>query len=295
MKSALRIETKDAVPMDPRTDLPAQFLGGVVAAAHEPLRILDHIPASPMEGPSIEFIAHTSTVGSAGMVAAGGAKPQVQFITTPTILTARKIALWTALLDENLDDFPTFAAYIANELQRLIVDTENDQVLNGDGTGENLKGLLHQTGILTRDHTADVTADPDATGLDTMEMAIADLRTGAAFVDPDMIVMHPTTWSKLRRTKDGQGRYILNPDPSSSEANTLWGIPVLPTTTCAVGTSLVANLEKGAQAFQRKGFVIETTNSAGDAFTTNQTLFRAEERLTLGSPRPAALLKVTNL
>lgn len=294
-KQTLRLNVETKAAMDPASLLPAGLLPGIVSFPHEPVRLLDHIPATPMAGPSVEFIAHTSTTGSAGMVAKGGTKPEVEFNTAATILVARKIAGWASLLDEDLFDFPTFASYLQNELSRVIVDVENDQVLNGDGTGENLLGLFHQTGILTRDHTADVTADPNATGLDTLEMAIADLRTGPAFVDPDAIVLHPATWSKLRRTKTTYGQYILNADPSSAEANSLWGIPVLATTTCAVGSALVANLEQGAQAFVRQGFTLEVSNSSGTSFITNTTVFRAEERLTIGSSRPKALLAVSNL
>jgi len=169
-----------------------------------------------------------------------------------------------------------------------VTDVENTQVLTGDGTGQNLLGLLNVSGILTRLKGTD-------TNLDAMEQAIADLRTGAAFCEPDAVVIHPTSWSIIRRTKDTQGRYLLNADPSSVEANMLWGIPVLATTSMPVGTALVANLEQGAQAFVRQGFTIDMSNQSGTSFTTNTTLVRAEERLTLGSPRPAALLKVTGI
>ena len=285
-KQAMRIETKAA--MDPAALLPAQLLPGIVSFAHEPVRVLDHIPATPMGGPSIDFISHTSTTGAQGMVAKGGAKPEVEFNTSAMILTARKIAGWCSLFDEDLADFPQFTAYLQNELIRVVTDVENTQVLTGDGTGQNLLGLLNVSGILTRLKGTD-------TNLDAMEQAIADLRTGAAFCEPDAVVIHPTSWSIIRRTKDTQGRYLLNADPSSVEANMLWGIPVLATTSMPVGTALVANLEQGAQAFVRQGFTIDMSNQSGTSFTTNTTLVRAEERLTLGSPRPAALLKVTGI
>jgi len=274
--------------MDPAALLPAQLLPGIVGFAHEPVRVLDRIPASPMAGPSIDFISHTSTTGAPGMVAKGGAKPEVEFNTSATILTARKIAGWCSLFDEDLADFPQFTSYIHSELVRVVTDVENTQVLTGDGTGQNLLGLLNVVGILTRAKGAD-------TNLDAMEQAIADLRTGAAFCEPDTIVIHPTSWSLIRRTKDTQGRYLLGDNPASTEANSLWGIPVLATTSMAVGTALVANLEQGAQAFVRQGFTIEMSNQSGTSFTTNTTIVRAEERLALGSPRPAALLKLTGI
>lgn len=291
-KSAIRLDLSMKSPMAPAAQLAPQMLPGLVSLAHEPARVLDHIPASSMAGPSIEFISHTSTTGGAGMVAAGTAKPEATLVTAQTILTARKIAVVASVVDESIADFAGFAGYVGTELQRLIVDVENDQVLNGSGTGENLLGLLKQTGILTRAKGTD-------TALDAMEQAITDLRSGPAFCDADTIVLHPTTWSSMRRSKDTQGRYLLNADPSASEANSLWGIPVVVTTQIAAGTALVANLEQGAQAFQRQGFTIETTNSAtiggADAFTSNLTVFRAEQRLALGSQRPAALCKVTGL
>jgi HK97 family phage major capsid protein len=211
-KQAMRIETKAA--MDAASLLPAQLLPGIVGFAHEPVRILDHIPATPMSGPSVDFIAHTSTTGAPGMVAKGGAKPEVEFNLVASILTARKIAGWCSLFDEDLLDFPQFTSYLQNELVRVTTDVENTQVLTGDGTGQNLLGLLNVSGILTRAKGAD-------TNLDAMEQAIADLRTGPAFCEPDAVVIHPTSWSIIRRSKDSQNRYLLNPDPSSIEANTL--------------------------------------------------------------------------
>ena len=285
-KSTMRIETKAA--MDPGTLIPAQLLPGLVDLRFEPVRILDHIPATPMAGPSVDFISNTSATGVAGMVARGAAKPEVEFNTVATILTARKIAAWSSILDESLADFHGFASYVQNELIRAITNAENTQVLSGDGTGENLLGLLNVSGILTRLKGTD-------TNLDAMEQAIADLRTGPAFVEPDAIVIHPASWSIIRRSKDSQLRYLLNPDPSSVEANSLWGIPVLATTSMPVGTALVANLEQGAQAFIRQGPVLEMSNQSGTSFTTNTTLIRCEERLALGSPRPSALLKVTGI
>jgi HK97 family phage major capsid protein len=295
-KQNLRIETKTAMSgYDNLDQLPPSLLPGIVSKQHEPVRLLDHIPASPMAGPAIEFISYGATSGGAGVVARGAAKPELTIPTVAKILTARKIAVTTAVVDEVLFDFQSFTQYIQVELLRAITDAENNEVLNGIGTGEHLTGLLVASGILTRDHAADVVTDATATGLDTLEMAITDLRTGSSFTEPDAIVMNPATWGKLRRTKTSYGQYLLNADPASSEANSLWGIPVLVTTTCAAGVALVANLEIGAAAFIRNGVILEVSNSAGDDFTTNTTRFRAEERLTLGVTRPSALLKVTNL
>lgn len=271
--------------------LPAQLYPGIGGMGHEPVRILDHIPTTGMQGPSIEFISHTSTTGTAGMVAAGALKPEVVFNTTPVILTAKKLALYALENMETLADFSAFQQYLTAELVRLVIDQENTQLLTGDGTGQNLLGLLNWSGIITRAYGTGT----ETQGLDTIDLAIADLRTGPAFIEPDAVVIHPTTWSKLRRVKDSQGRYLLNPDPTTAEANTLWGVPVLPTTSIATGTAVVANLAAAAVGFVREGISIQTNNAHNDAFQRNQTAFVAEERLQLGVTRPAAIVKVTGL
>lgn len=284
-KQNYRVTTKAS---DPGAGIPALLLPGVVSKLHEPVRLLDFIPTTPMAGPSVEFIQHTSTTGSAGMVARGAAKPEITLNTTPTILTARKIAVHSALPDEILSDFQVFAAYLQQELQRQIADVENAQVLSGDGTGENLTGILSTSGLLTRAVGTD-------TALDAVEQAIDDLRVGPSYCDADLIVLNPGDFSKLRRSKDSQGRYILNPDPSSDEADSLWGKRVVATTTMAAGTGLVGNFQIGAQGFVREGFTLTMSNQSGTDFTNNLTRYLAEERITLGVARPSAFVKLTGL
>ncbi|BCW76260.1 phage major capsid protein [Arthrobacter sp. NicSoilB11] len=264
-----------------------QMNGQLIGKAHEPARILSYIPQKTITAGSVDFLTHTSTTGAAATVARGGLKPELLIDWTPTTLTARKIAVQSGVPDEVLADFSTFLAYLTSELSRSVIDAENAQILNGDGTGENLLGLLNTSGMLTRAKATD-------TALDAVEQAIADLRTGPSYVDPDLLVFHPTTWSSIRRSKDTAGRYLLGADPTAAEANTLWGLPVAVTTTMPVGTGLIGNLAEGTQAFIRQGITTDMGVSTDD-FVKNITRVRCEERLALGVTRPTALLKITGL
>lgn len=264
-----------------------QMNGTVVGTRHEPARLLAYIPQKTITAGSVDFLTHTSSTGGAATVARGGLKPELLLDWTPTTLTARKIAVQAGVPDEVLADFSTFLAYLTSELSRSVIDVENAQILNGDGVGENLLGLLNTSGMLTRAKGTD-------TALDAVEQGIADLRTGPAYVDPDVLVFHPTTWSTIRRSKDTAGRYLLGADPTAAEANTLWGLPVLATTTMPVGTGLLGNMAEGVQAFIRQGITTDMGVSADD-FVKNITRVRCEERLALGVTRPSALLKLTGL
>ncbi|MGM9474339.1 phage major capsid protein [Pseudarthrobacter sp. YS3] len=264
-----------------------QMNGQLVSRPHEPARLLAYIPQKSIDAGSVDFLTHSSSAGGAATVARGGLKPELLLDWTPTTLTARKIAVQSGVPDEVLADFGTFLAYLTSELSRSVIDVENAQILNGDGVGENLLGLLNTSGILTRAKATD-------TALDAVEQSIADLRTGPSYVDPDVLVFHPTTWSTIRRSKDAQGRYLLGADPTAAEANSLWGLPVLATTTMPVGTGLIGNMAEGVQAFIRQGITTDIGVSADD-FVKNITRIRCEERIALGVTRPSALLKITGL
>jgi hypothetical protein len=388
----LTISLKDATSSDAtRTQLPAQYIG-LVDRKFEPTRILDHIPSTPMTGPSVEFISHTSntvgiaapviTLGSAAgggtftagtyfwkltatnvsgetlasneltatltasqqqpinwtavtgangyklyrgttagaenvlvttitsgatatftdtglagtnaslpaldrtagaaTVHAGGVMPEISLTTVATILTAKKIAVFSTVVDELMSDFPTFAQYLDVELTREITSAENNQILNGDGTGDNLLGLLRMPGTLSRAKGA-----ADA-ALDVLEQGITDLRNGPSYCEPDALIIHPSTWSTIRRTKNTLGNYILG-DPGQTTVSDVWGIPVLQTTQCAQGVIVLANLAIGAQAFIREGIVLTMTNAADADFTSGKVKVRTTERLTLGLSRPTAV------
>jgi len=267
--------------------LPDRLVPGIVDFRHEPTRILEHIQATAMDVPIVEYIRHVSTTGAAGMTAAGATKPSATLNTDKVEARARKIAVTTLLNDEDLADFSAFQSYVTAELTRMVVDVENAQIIAGDGTGENLLGLLNQSGIITRAQGTD-------TGLDALEQAFTDLRVGPAFVAPNLVAMNPSTWSKLRRSKDTQGRYLVDVDPTAAEASSLWGVPVLQSTQITAGTALALNTDAAAHAYVRQGIVIQT-DFGQTGFEKNQTAFRCEERLALAVPRPSAIVKVTGL
>jgi len=287
-KQSLRVEVQTKATTAIGGVAPAVLLPGLLERTHEPQRIMDALPATAMSAPSVAYLRHNSTTGSPATVAPGGLKPELSFLVDSVTIRAAKIAAHVAVNDEDMADYHDFEQYVGVELMRAVIDTENGQLLNGTGVGTDVLGLLAVTGALTRALGTD-------TGLDAVEQSINDLRVGSAFAIADLMITHPTTRSKLRRQKDGQGRYMVNPDPTVDEADSLFGIPLVVTTTCPIGTVVVADARKAAMVYVRQGLSIETTPYNTDDFTHNLTRFRCEERLALATPRPAALSIVTGL
>lgn len=267
--------------------LPGELSPTILGPAHE-VRLLDYLPTQPISAPSYEFIRHYGTTGAAAVTAEGAVKPEVVFNAEKMVASVVKIAATTGVSWETMNDHQAFVSYVNAELVRHIVDVENDELLNGDGSTGHMVGLLETEDILTR--AVSIGESP----LDTVEAGISDLRVGSSLAEPDLLVLNPQTWSELRRSKDLQDRYLVQPDPTQGAVSTLWGVEVLPTTTIAAGTGLLVDSTKFGQVLVRDAVSIQTGTS-GDDFSRNITRFVAETRLALAVERPTALLKLTGL
>jgi HK97 family phage major capsid protein len=130
--------------------------------------------------------------------------------------------------------------------------------------------------------------------IDHIEQAIAELRTGPALAVADLLILHPNTWSAVRRTKDGFDRYLTQPDPTSGEAASIWGVPVLTTISCPDDTGVLLDTTKFGRVLVREPLGVRV-GFANDDFTRNIVRYVGEERLTLAVERPQAVMEISAL
>ena len=224
--------------------LPPELFPYPVGQIHES-RLLDRLPGYGIDLPSVEFVRHISTTGAAASVPEGSLKPEITLNVDKLVAAAVKLSGHLALSTEIRDDWDAFSQYATAELYKVIIDEENRQLLSGAGTGTDMTGFYATSGILTHDCTADT--GTNETPLDSIEKSIADLRSGSALAEPNLAVFHPEDFSALRRLKNTLGNFLLAPDPSTDEVNTLWGIDVLVTTQNPLGTALLIDTSKFGQ------------------------------------------------
>jgi HK97 family phage major capsid protein len=118
---------------------------------YEPDRAFSHFKQlTAPEARAVEYIQHTGNTNPAAAVAELGTKPdlgmELTTVTTPFV----KIAAIASASTEVLQDERAFMQWIPMELQRAIIDAETNEVVNGNGTGPNMLGLLNTSGVLTR-------------------------------------------------------------------------------------------------------------------------------------------------
>jgi HK97 family phage major capsid protein len=274
--------------------IPAQLDPAILGKVHES-RLLDHLPAQAISAPSYEIMVHASTTGAPAPTGEGAPKPEVVLNMTSQVLTAIKIAANVGISYESLSDFPTFMGYAVNELTREVIDVENAQLLSGSGTSGNMAGFLSTTGILTHDASTDTGSG--VTAIDSLEKSITALRVGSALAEADLLVLNPSTWSAIRRLKDSTGRFLFisaDSDPTRTQGDSLFGVPVLTTTALTAGAGLMLDTRKFGKVLIREGITIHTGTNTDD-FTKNISRFVVEERIVLAVERPAAVMSITNL
>ena len=162
------------------------------------------------------------------------------------------------------------------------------------GTGEangQVNGIATAAGVLTLDAST-ITTQPGP--WDAIEKGIELLRSGPALAEADLLLVHPTTWSAIRRTTNTLGDYYVAADPSSSEVNTAWGVPTVVSSKFTVGEVVLVDSTQYGRVVVREGLVTRIGYSGTD-FTDNIIRFVSEERLTQTIERPKAICVISGL
>lgn len=257
-------------------------LGGIVAPPNRRLTIRDLITPGRMDGNALEYVRETGFVNSAAGVAEGVAKPQSDIKFALVSTTAKVIAHHAKASRQILDDVAQLASYIDGRLRYGLAFKEEGQLLNGDGTGQNLLGIIPQATAFAAPIT--LTAP---TSIDMMRLAM--LQAVLAEYPATGHVMNPIDWAWVETLKDTQGRYIIG-NPQGSISPTLWGLPVVQTQAIAVDKFLTGAFRLGAQLFDRWLARVEIATENEDDFIKNLITMLCEERLALAVYRPEAFI-----
>lgn len=271
-----------------------QYLPGILQKLTRRLVVADLIAPGTTDSNSIVYMVETLFTNAAAPVAEGSAKPESALTFDQVSEAVSKIAHWLPVTEELLEDVAAIRSYIDARLTLGVQLAEEDQLLNGNGTPPNLRGLMNRSGLATSIARDTPALTPAETNADAIYRQITAIAT-TSYVYPDGIVMNPANWGPIVVSKDTTGNYLAAGPFNPQIPTTLWGLPVAPTPAMVAGTALVGAFSTAAQIFRRGGLRVEASNSHQDYFIKNLVAIRAEERLALAVYRPGAFGKVTNL
>ncbi len=246
---------------------------------------------------AVTYFVEGAAEGNFATVAEGGQKPQLH-IADPTSRTdaAKKIAGWWDTADEMIEDLDFWVSEINNRGLYLLSQVEESQLLNGDGTGSNIQGLLARSGIQTETQAVAPDSAQDAIFRAMMKVQTA---TGLA---ADAVIINPADYQTLRLAKDTNGQYFgggfftgLYGVGGVEFQPPLWGLKTVVSSAVAAKTVVVGALQTAATVYRKGGVRVESTNSDQGKFTKDIVTTRIEERVALAVRIPAAVVKVTLL
>lgn len=274
-----RLEVKNTVTGDSTTVFPMQ-IPGVIPGASAPLTIRQLFRTIPVSTNMVNSLREASWTNSAAEVSQGAAKNESDITFEQYNVPITTVAHWLKVSNQLLADSPAIVAYIETRLRDGLAQRIDAQLLNGNGTSPNLSGLTDSGNFTAYTPTSD----------DTLTDAInrAKYALWAAGYMPDTVIVNPSAWGAMERTREsaGSGTYLYGP-PGMAAGMNPFGLRVVLSSHMSATYFWVGSIDQAAVLYNRSGAVIEMGYVNTD-FTSNLVTIRAEERLGLGVERPTA-------
>lgn len=263
--------------------VPGQRVGGIFEPYRRELVLRDVIGAARTTSSSVEYVRETGFTNNARPVTEGTTKPTSDLAFNMYSAPVRTIAHIFKVSRQMLDDGPALAAYIGRRGTYGLKRVEEDQLLFGNGTGQNLNGLVPQATAFAPAFTSAA-----ETAFDRINQAISQAED--AEVPVNAVVLNKRDWRKMLGIKDGDERYISGQSPFGLQEPRLWNLPVVATNAMPVGEFLVGAFGEAATIFDRLDVEVAISTENTDDFEKNMATIRVEERLAFAVFRPEAFV-----
>ncbi len=263
----------------------AETLTSPVTLAQPATGLLDLMPVRFLDGTDqYSYLRQTTRTNNAAPVAAGALKPTSVYTLERVTRELSVIAhVSEPIFEYWLSDEPALEQFIGGEMGYGLQIAVEDQVLNGDGTGENMSGLLNASGLQTQAYNTS---------------QIRTVRSGITKVEvlgytASGIVLNPLDWEAIETAEDANERYLMGNEgsPIDRAARRLWGVPVALTTVVTQGSGIL--LSDGAAGIVADRRVDMHWGVIGDMFHRNQVSARVEGRFGVEVLRPTGIVELT--
>jgi len=231
---------------------------------------------------SVEYTRQTTRTNSAAMTAETAAAPASTFGWTKAEAIMRKIAHITHVSEEALADAALLEGEVNGELAYGLDLVEEQQLLTGNGTGQNLSGLVTNATAFSA-----AAGLPNAQRIDRLRLAILQVTLNDYAADG--IVLNPVDWAGIELLKDGENRYLFGV-PGSPGNPALWRLPIVESNSMTAGSWLVGAMRMAATLYDRQETTLRISSEHGDNFVEGMLTMKATKRVALAVKRPASLV-----
>ena len=212
-----------------------------------------------------------TTVRAAAMVAEGAAFPESTAKFQWYTKDLRKIGDTLPVTEEFFEDEAQAASELGMFLDINVNLVVNDQLVNGDNTGQNLDGIYNASPAYTA--VASGIPSPNLKDL-VIKMRNDITRTRGSKYSPDMVLVNSSTMEDLILAKDANNNYIFD-----ENTGTLGGMPVVIDENVADNAILVGD-RRYARIYEKTGVTLSEFMPNGQ-FLEDEMTIKARKRLLL--------------
>ena len=227
--------------------------------------------------PSLAYVDEVGQEGDAAFIGEGIVKPLFDIDYEIRYSEAKKVAGKVKVSMEALNDIPFMASEIDRKLRQRHDIVKQDGILNGNGVGANLNGIVTRASAFAAGGLA--TSIDNAQNYDVIVATYNQiLVTSDGNYIPNAVFVNPTDATLMKLTKDADGNYIMPPFVSE-DGEVVNNVRVVQNTKIPLGFFLMGDFTK-AHVREYEPFSVRI-GYTGDDFEKNLVTLLGESRLHL--------------
>jgi HK97 family phage major capsid protein len=261
---------------------------GLTELGRRPLTIRQIVTNLQTGSDTVEYVRVTTETNNAAPVAeatgtgnGSGVKPESALAFLKVSTPVKTIAHWIPATKRALSDASQIRGLIDAFLRYGLEEELEDQIVQGDGTGENFEGIMTVSGTQAQAWDTDIFI--------TTRKARRKIRTVGRRI-PTAFVLNPEDWETIELSVDNMARFY-GAGPFGQTEPRLWGLPVVESEAVPVGTGLCGDFSM-AVLWDREQASIQVSDSHADFFTRNLVAILAEMRAAFGILKPNAFIEI---
>lgn len=235
---------------------------------------------------NVRYVQETAYTDGTATQTEGSDKGISDFSLEAKDAPVRTIASYIRVSRQMLDDTAFLTSYINQRLPKKLFLEEDDQILYGNGSGDNLEGIT-----AVAQSFAAITGLSLVSRFDALVNSISQVRTDNGEYQASAIMLNPEDFYIMLVEKDNENRYYF-PDAVrfGGQPPRVAGVPVITNTAVAADDFIVGDFNLGATMALREGVSLQFFEQDQDNVIKNLVTVRVEERLALPIHNPNAFV-----
>lgn len=245
------------------------------------------LPLGSTDASVIRFPKETGYDDGAGVAAGGTAVGQSDFDISAVSVNVEKLGTFMRITEEMLNDTPQLTAYLSARVPGKVLSVEDNQILNGSGSNNQLDGFFTAGNSAAFAAGAFADAIEAANEYDVLVAAMNQLNLSN--YTASTILLNPTDLHKIVLLKSTANEYLRQQIYSGIQP-TIMGIPVTINTAVTAGKFLVGDLGLASQLWIRENLAVEFSREDSTNFRDYFVTVRVQERLAHSVYQPNAVV-----